>query len=78
MACVADDGTLTPTGRTILQRLQQPAAAATIATETGIPLFRVRSSLRELAEAGLLAESADQFHLTALGMERLAAETARS
>ncbi|MCA9195685.1 MAG: helix-turn-helix domain-containing protein, partial [Planctomycetales bacterium] len=74
----ADDGTLTPTARTILQRLQQPAAASTIATETGIPLFRVRSSLRELVEAGLLAESADQFRLTALGTERLAAEVHRA
>lgn len=77
MACITTDGTLTPVARTILQRLQQPAEALTVAAETGIPLFRVRSSLRELAEAGLLAESADQFQLTGLGMERLAAESHR-
>lgn len=77
MACVNADGALTPTARTILQRLQQPTEAFALAAETGIPLFRVRSTLRALAEAGLLAESADQFQLTALGMERLAEEVHR-
>jgi predicted transcriptional regulator len=38
-----------------------------IAAETGRPLFRVRSGLRELLGAGLVAESGESFSLTEQG-----------
>jgi predicted transcriptional regulator len=38
-----------------------------IAKNTGLPLFRVRSSLRELAQAGLADEKGDSYKLTEKG-----------
>lgn len=50
--CVSPDGTLTASGQAILEATRQPASAEDVARATGLPLFRVRGGLRELAAAG--------------------------
>jgi predicted transcriptional regulator len=38
-----------------------------IARDTGLPLFRVRSGLRELVQAGLAAQKEDSYKLSETG-----------
>jgi predicted transcriptional regulator len=40
-----------------------------IAKNTGLPLFRVRSGLRELAQAGLADQKGDKYALSQKGAE---------
>ena len=67
MACVNPDGTITPTAKSLLQGLTEPLAPETIASKLGVPLFRVRSSLRELETAGLVSEAEGLFRTTEKG-----------
>lgn len=73
MACVNADGTITPTAKALLQSLETPRGAEEIAAALGLPLFRVRSSLRELAEAGLVAAEGDHYRTTEEGRKKAAA-----
>ncbi len=61
MACVSADGTLTASGRAILEAVRQPATPEQVAAATGLALYRVRSGLREMAAAGLVAEESGRF-----------------
>jgi predicted transcriptional regulator len=38
-----------------------------VAQDTGLPLFRVRSGLRELSQAGLVVERAGKYEITDKG-----------
>jgi DNA-binding IclR family transcriptional regulator len=40
-----------------------------VASKAGLPLFRVRSGLRELTEAGLVEQKGDKYELSAKGAE---------
>ncbi len=71
MACVNPDGTLTPTAHKVLAALTEPRPPEEVAGIAGQPLFRVRASLRELGEAGLVAESGGMFVLTDEGRGKL-------
>lgn len=74
MACIDPDGNLTRTAELILLALRTPAGAEVVAAETDLPLFRVRSALRELERGGLLTASGDQlFQITARGIRKLEA-----
>jgi len=42
-----------------------------ISKATGIPLFRVRSSTRELVDLEMLEKSGEMFKMTSLGEEKL-------
>ncbi len=61
MACVSADGTLTASGRAMLEAVRAPASPEEVAAATGLPLYRVRGGLRELAAAGLVTEEAGRF-----------------
>ncbi len=54
MACIGSHGELTESARKMLTTLQKQATAEDVAVRTGLPLYRVRGGLRELAEAGLV------------------------
>lgn len=71
MACINPDGTLTPSAAAVLKAAEAPITPAEIARQVGLPLYRVRSSLRELVEAGLLKEDAGFYTVTTLGKARL-------
>jgi DNA-binding IclR family transcriptional regulator len=61
MACVSADGTLTASGRAIFEAVRRPASPEQVAEATGLPLYRVRSSLREMAAAGMVTEESGLF-----------------
>jgi DNA-binding IclR family transcriptional regulator len=73
MACVNPDGTLSPSALSILKALQGGAKpAAELAQLAGLPVYRVRSSMRELVGAGLVAEQDETYRLTEAGAAQIA------
>lgn len=74
MACVSSSGELSPTAKKILLVVANPAKPEDVARETGLPLFRVRSGLREMAQAGLLEEQSGAYVITDAG-RRLSEES---
>lgn len=71
MACVNADGTVTASAQAVLKSLQGGGTALDVTRATQFALFRVRSILRELAEAGLIAEGEGRYQLTETGKARL-------
>ncbi len=70
MACISPDGKPTESGTKMLRALQVGLGAPEeIARETGLPLFRVRSGLRELTQAGLANQNEDSYGLCEKGSE---------
>ena len=68
MACVSPDGKPTQSGIKMLRALvPNPNSAEEVAKNAGLPLFKVRSGLRELSEAGLAAQRDDKYELTDKG-----------
>ncbi len=74
MACVNPDGTVEPVARAVLLALRTPGSPEDVAKEVRLPLYRVRSSLRELQQAGLVEERGGAYALTDAGRTRLAAQ----
>ena len=73
MACINPDGTVSPSARTILRAAETPQTPAELAAITGLPLYRIRSSLRELIQAELLREQDERYETTEAGRARQAA-----
>ena len=71
MACVNPDGTMTSSAMAMMQAMKEPATAAKIAEKAGLPLFRVRSGLREMVEAKLATEHDGLFQRTESGSEKV-------
>lgn len=71
MACVNPDGTLTPSAKAMLSALSSPVALEEVAKSTGLPLFRIRSSIREMLEAGLVEKEEGKYAATRLGREKI-------
>lgn len=67
MACVNPDGTLTDSGRAMLSALRTTGTPEQVAAATGLPLFRVRSGLREMMHAALVEEQQGSYRLTERG-----------
>ena len=68
MPCVSPDGKPTKTGLATLSSIRDGAKTLKeIADATGQPLFRVRSGLRELVNAGFLEEGEGGYSLTPTG-----------
>lgn len=67
MGCVNPDGTLTSSARAILGALRTAGTAEQIAPMAGLPLFRVRSALRELVAAGLVIDQGGSHRLPEAG-----------
>ena len=74
MACVNPDGTVSPSARALLEIAGEPLTPAEIAGKIGRPLFQVRSSIRELVEAGLLREEEGKYSVTRRGRKKSEAE----
>jgi len=71
MACINADGTLTPTSQAIISLLKTPSTAVEIGRLAVLPIYRVRSTIRELIEAKLVIEIDGKFQLTESGYKRL-------
>ena len=71
MPCVKPDGTLEPMAQAIVRALCAPRTAEGVCEYLRLPLYRVRSTMRELMEAGLAAESDGIYSLTDSGRRRL-------
>jgi predicted transcriptional regulator len=68
MACISPDGKPTESGTKMLRALKAGSGAPEeIAKEASLPLFRVRSGLRELTEAGLAKQRDDRYELSEEG-----------
>jgi Mn-dependent DtxR family transcriptional regulator len=73
MACVNNQGELSESARRMLAVLENPATPADVAERMELPLFRVRSGLREMAEAGLVELQDGVYTSTQHGREMLTA-----
>jgi predicted Rossmann fold nucleotide-binding protein DprA/Smf involved in DNA uptake len=71
MPCVGPDGKLSGSGQEMLKAVEEGATANQVAASTGLPLFLVRSGLRELAAAGLVVESDGSYSQTEAGAAKL-------
>ncbi|EWY40982.1 hypothetical protein N825_30280 [Skermanella stibiiresistens SB22] len=75
MACINPDGTLTEVARRVLGAMARRGAAFAVpedlAGETGVPLHRVRATVRETGRAKLIEDDGAGWRLTALGREAL-------
>jgi len=70
MACISPDGKPTQSGTKMLRALKSGLGSPEeIAKDAGLPLFRVRSGLRELTQAGLARQKNDKYELTEKGAE---------
>jgi DNA-binding IclR family transcriptional regulator len=70
MACISPDGKPTESGAKMLRALRaKTGSAEEVAQKAGLPLFRVRSGLRELEQAGLVSQKGEQYELSAKGNE---------
>jgi len=68
MPCVSPDGRPTSSGMALLKSLKnETLSPGDIANKTGQPLFRVRSGLRELKNAGFVEEAEDKYRLSKTG-----------
>jgi len=70
MACVSPDGKPTESGMKILRSLATGhKSAEDVAADTGRPLYAVRSGLRELVGAEMVAEKGEGYELSPQGKE---------
>ena len=68
MPCVSPDGKPTASGMKTLTAVKEGASTPQeVAKATGQPMFKVRSGLRELVNAGFLEEVDGKYNLTPLG-----------
>ena len=67
MGCVNPDGSLTSSARQLLKALEQPRTAEEVGEMAGQPLFKVRSSLREMIESELVHETDGRYQTTDKG-----------
>ncbi|MCW4016867.1 MAG: helix-turn-helix domain-containing protein [Candidatus Bathyarchaeota archaeon] len=68
MPCVSPDGKPTKSGIATLSALKSGAATPEdVSKVTGNPLFKVRSGLRELVNAGFAKQEDDKYQITPEG-----------
>ena len=75
MECIGPDGHFTGLAVTILAELELGLSCPDeLARSSGVPVFRIRSCLHQLAGAGLIEESNDCYHITGRGSALLSNE----
>lgn len=68
MACINSQGYLTKSAKRLLESLtKKEQTAEQIARELGVPLFKVRSFLREMESLGFVAKTGDIYAITGKG-----------
>ena len=71
MACVNPDGSISESARVLLKAADSPGTPEEIGKKIGQPLFKIRSSLRELHDAGFVAEKDGKYSATDAGKKML-------
>jgi predicted transcriptional regulator len=72
MACVRPDGTLSKPAKIIMNAMDNPITLDQLAETVDIPMYRIRSSTRELMEAGMIEQlGEDKYVVTTGGRQRL-------
>ncbi|ADH98255.1 hypothetical protein [Salisediminibacterium selenitireducens] len=73
MACVNGDGTLTDSAKNMLSAVDGEAKTAEeLSKDAGAPLFKVRSSLRDMKSMGLVSvDEEDRYSLSEGGRKML-------
>ena len=72
MACINADGTISESAKELLGLISNnPYTDEEIAAKLKKPMFKIRSSLRELEGAGFTIKSGDKFSTTEKGREKL-------
>lgn len=69
--CVNPDGKPTESGKKMLKAAAELVTIEEIASTAVLPLFRVRSGLRDLIEAGYLKEAQGKYIITDEGLKAL-------
>jgi len=70
MSCISPEGKPTESGSKMLHALKSGLSSPEeIAKDAGLPLFRVRSGLRELTQADLANQKNDSYEITEKGKE---------
>jgi predicted transcriptional regulator len=67
MPCIDSSGQLSDTGKKILSALANHASLEMLAQQTGLPLYQIRSAVREIMRAGLIEEKNGTYVTTAAG-----------
>ncbi|HOP05700.1 MAG TPA: hypothetical protein PLF13_00270 [candidate division Zixibacteria bacterium] len=67
MACVNPDGSISATARAMLKLLAEAMTPEEAAEKSGQPLFKVRSSLREMNQAGLVETDGEKYRVSEKG-----------
>jgi len=71
MACLPSDDILGSTGVSVLLTLTIATTLEDVAQQTGLPLFRVRGTVRRLLEAEFTHQVGQMFEITPAGIETL-------
>ena len=71
MVCLPSDDILGSTGVSVLLTLTTPTTLEDVAQQTGLPLFRVRGTVRRLLEAGFTHQVGQMYQITPAGIETL-------
>ncbi|OGF67651.1 MAG: hypothetical protein A2Y62_05975 [Candidatus Fischerbacteria bacterium RBG_13_37_8] len=71
MACINADGTLSGAGRFILSSIDKPITDLELSQKIGLPLFRIRMSIREFLDAGYISQDGDKYIITERGKAKI-------
>jgi len=71
MPCVNPDGSITDSAKALLKVIESPLTAEEISKKVGQPLFKIRSSLREMVDAELIKEEGNKYVISESGKEKI-------
>jgi predicted transcriptional regulator len=71
MGCINPDNSLTETAKKLLRIVSVPSPVEQIAKKLDLPIFKIRSSIREMTKAGLITEMNEQYVISEKGKELL-------
>lgn len=71
MGCINPDGTISGSARALLKIIESPLTSEEISKKLGQPLFKIRISIREMLNAGLIKEENDKYIITEKGKEQI-------
>lgn len=71
MPCVNPDGSITDSAKALLKVIETPLTAEEISKKVGQPLFKIRSSLREMVDAELIKEEGNKYVIAESGKEKI-------